>query len=296
MNILVTGGGGQLGTELKKYMTTKNTWLFLEHDELDILDEDSVEKFVCNNNIDVCINCAAFTKFDDCPNFENEAFMVNSIGPEILAKVLKRHNSILVHISSDYVFDGKKRFGFYNETDTPIPISVYGKTKVCGENKVIATGVDYLIFRVSWLYGGDKKNFVSTIYDKIEKESTLKIVADQIGTPTYVTDFAKFLIYILDNFTLDELKAKSGLYHYANNGKTTWWNIGEQTRKYREKYDKNFINKCKILKIKTNEYPSNDNRPKYSPLSNKKVKKVFGVKITPWKKALKMCIIKYVKQ
>ena len=295
MNILVTGGNGQLGTELKKYITDRNTWLFLGHNELDILNEDDVKEVIKNNDIDIILNCAAYTNFDEGPNNVEKVKNINEIGPRILAESIKSQNGIVIHVSTDYVFDGNKRFGKYKPESKTNPLSVYGITKRNGENNVINSGANYLIFRVSWLYGGDRKNFVRTIFDRIGEENELKIVSDQIGTPTYVTDFAKFLIHIVDNFTLDELKTKTGLYHYANKGKTSWWNLGNHTKKYRKKYDKTFTNTCKIIKIKTEEYMANDVRPKYSPLSVAKTEQQFKVFIRHWKSALKDCIIKYIK-
>ena len=297
MNILVTGGNGQLGLEIRRCITFKNKWFFVDHNELDILDKDKVSKIIYENDIDVVINCAAYTKFDACKQNKAKAFDINSKGPEILAEIMRKKNGLLIHISTDYVFDGNRRFSFYETTDKPNPISIYGKTKNQGDQNVIKSGCKYLIFRVSWLYGGKKNNFVKTMYDKLDNDSIIRVVNDQTGTPTYVYDFAKFIVEILDKFEFYELKNKCGIYHFANKGKTTWFKLTKYIKKYKAKYDRNFINGCMIKKIKTNDYPSEDVRPKYSPLSIKKTEREFNYSGgRNWKKALKECIIRYIKE
>ena len=295
MNILVTGGNGQLGLEIRRCITKKNNWFFVGHDELDILDKDKLSRIIHKNNIDVIVNCAAYTKFDACKQNEEKAIDINSKGPETLAKLMRDNDGLLIHISSDYVFDGNRRFGFYKTTDKPNPLSVYGKTKNQGDYNVIKSGCKYLIFRVSWLYGGQKKNFVKMMYDKLDTDKEISVVNDQIGTPTFVYDFAKFIVEILDGFEIYELKNKCGIYHFANKGKTSWFNLTKQIQKYKRKYDANFRNTCIIKKIKTNDYPSEDIRPKYSPLSIKKTEREFNYRGgRSWKKALKDCIIRYI--
>lgn len=298
MNILVTGSDGQLGNEIRENITDKNKWFFYPHQQLDILDEKQIARVLLDNNINVIVNCAAYTNFDGCKLDEQRAYEINALGPENLAKALaKNENGILLHVSSDYVFDGKKRWGKYKPSDVPNPISVYGKSKNLGDQKIKQTNCKYLIFRVSWLYGGKvKKNFVKTIFEKLENKDTFGVVNDQTGTPTYVNDFAKFIVEILDKFTIQELKDRCGIYHFANKGKTTWYHLAKQIKKYKNKYEPYFRSSCKIKKLKTSDYPSMDTRPTYSPLSIKKTEQVFEYLGRNWKKALKECIIKYIKE
>ena len=297
MNVLVTGSDGQLGNEIRENITDKNKWFFYPHQQLDILDEKQIARVLLDNNINVVVNCAAYTNFDGCKLDEQRAYEINALGPENLAKALAKRNGILLHVSSDYVFDGKKRWGKYKPSDVPNPISVYGKSKNLGDQKIKQTNCKYLIFRVSWLYGGKvKKNFVKTIFEKLENEDTFGVVNDQTGTPTYVKDFAKFIVEILDKFTIQELKDRCGIYHFANKGKTTWYHLSKQIKKYKNKYEPYFRSSCKIKKLKTSDYPSMDTRPTYSPLSIKKTERVFEYLGRNWKKALKECIIKYIKE
>ena len=298
MNILITGSEGQMGIEFKKILnkaTHKNTYFCKGHKELDITDYSSVYNFVIENKIDVIVNCAAYTNFDMCPSNITGAFLVNSFGPKILSDVIRNTDGVLIHISSDYVFSGNKNSGYYETYETPKPISVYGKSKFLGEKYIQESGCDYLIFRTSWLYGGDRKNFVKTMFSLIEKNDEIKVVCDQHGTPTYVVDLVNFLFKLIEENDLDVLKEKNGIYHFSNEGITTWYDIAKFVYDLRKKHDTYFTNMCIIKPVSTDEYPSNDNRPKYSPLSSTCLN-VFNYKNRKWEDALEECVLKYIKE
>ena len=297
MNILVTGSNGQLGLEIQKVKEENSNinWYFVPHEVLDITKFSDVKDYVKQNNIDIIINCAAYTHFDKCYEFPDKATLINSFGPMILSKVAEEFNCLLIHISSDYVFDGEKIDGEYEVNDEPKPISFYGKSKYLGEKFIELSNCDYLIFRTSWLYGGEKRNFVDTMFSKIEKEDIIKVVSDQTGTPTYVTDLANFLVGIINNFNLDYLRKNKGIYHFANKGKTTWFDITQKIYLMRIAEDINFNHKCKIIPISTDDFPSKDKRPKYSPLSTKQTEKVFKYGPKNWEDSLNDCVLKYIK-
>ena len=293
MRVLVTGANGQLGCEIKRELQKScNLYFFVGHDSLDITNEDEVNNFINKNNIDVIINCAAYTKFDLCKNNYNDAYMINTIGPRILANSIKKNNGILIHISSDYVFSGDDKKE-YETNDKTYPISVYGKSKSYGEKLIIDSECNYLIFRTSWLYGGEKKNFVDTIFKAIGEKNEIKVVNDQFGTPTYVNDLSKFLVGILEKYSKQNLIKKTGIYHFSNTGITSWYDIAKTVYEYRKELDGNYKTECKIVPISTNEYPSTDKRPKYSPLSSKDLL-LFGYRSRNWKLALKDCILRYI--
>ena len=293
MRILVTGANGQLGIEIEKEIeNSDNLYFFVGHDLLDITNEDEVNAFVSEKSIDVIINCAAYTKFDLSKKNYSDAYMINSIGPRILADAIKKNDGILIHISSDYVFSGNDNKEYTPKDDT-FPISVYGKSKSYGEKLIVDSKCNYIIFRTSWLYGGERKNFVYTIFNAINEKDEIQVVEDQFGTPTYVNDLSNFLISIIENNTKQELIEKTGIYHFANEGVTNWYNVAKTVYEYRKELDTDYKNNCNIIPISTNEYPSNDNRPKYSPLCSKDLD-TFGYKNRNWKIALKDCILKYV--
>ena len=280
--VLVTGGNGQLANCIKDIDTlaSNHSFIYVDIADLDITNEVEVRTFFNeNNNIAYCINCAAYTAVDKAETDIKVATKVNVLGAEILAKLCKENNAVLIQISTDFVFDGANG-KIYSEIDTVNPLSIYGKTKQEGEMAVKNAMENYFIIRTSWLYSEHGNNFVKTMLRLGTERDTLNVVSDQIGTPTYAGDLANLIVKLI----LDNSKAY-GIYHYSNEGVASWYDFALA-----------IINEsnsnCKIIPIKTEEYPTPAKRPAYSVMDKSKVKNTLNIEISHWKHSLKVCLKK----
>jgi len=271
MKTLITGANGQLGTELAKIMPNA---LLTDFKDLDIVDLDAVRDFVRKNNVETIINCAAYTAVDDAEDNFLAARLINATGPKNLAKT----GCKLVHISTDYVFDGNARTP-YTPKDEPHPQSVYGWTKRMGEIAVAAAAEKYVILRTAWLYSPYGKNFVKTMRKLGAEKDSIGVVFDQIGTPTYAADLADAIVQIVPQIH----KNNSGIYHYTNLGQCSWYDFACEIMNLSRL-------KCDVHPIKTSEYPTRALRPQYSVLNKSQTCQMFGITIPQWRDALKRCI------
>lgn len=285
-NILVTGSHGQLGSELRDISSLYTfNFFFTCKEELDISDQLAVESFVENNNISIIINCAAYTAVDKA---ENDAEMVDTINHKsikYLAKIAKEKNIKLIHISTDYVFDGTNHKP-YVETDRANPISVYGKSKLDGENTLLESNPqNSIIIRTSWLYSSYGANFLKTMLQLGSERESLGVVYDQIGTPTYASDLAKAILEIVPKLINENVE----IFHYANEGVLSWFDFAKEIMKMAKLT-------CKINPIETSQYPMSAKRPYFSLLNNSKIKKYYDIEIPYWKDSLKECLEKVLKK
>ncbi len=282
MNVLVTGSSGQLGSEIKeiykKYSENK-TFFFENSNTLDITNSSLVKSFFDKNDIDVVINCAAYTAVDKAESDGKLAYNVNVNGIDNLVSALKDQGKI-IHISTDYVFNGANCIP-YIESDKVDPIGVYGKTKRKGEEHIITSPKDGTVIRTSWLYSSYGNNFVKTMLRLGKEKESLGVIYDQIGSPTYARDLAMVCLELLDK----DFKDKSKVYHYSNEGVLSWYDFAKHIMEIAE------ID-CKISPIDTKEYPTSAKRPSYSVLNKAQIKKDFNVEIPYWKDSLKECIKK----
>ena len=268
---LITGCNGQLGTELKKRLPDA---ICADVDMLDITDGVAVQKFVRENNIDLIINCAAYTAVDKAEDDINLATKINVDGPRNLAKT----GAKIIHISTDYVFDGVGHVP-YSPDDKTNPISVYGKTKRAGELAVLENAPVAVVIRTAWLYSPYGNNFVKTMRRLGTEKESINVVADQIGTPTYAGDLADAIVKIIPQMTHEN----SGVYHFTNMGVCSWYDFASEIMEMSGL-------KCVVNPIKSSEYPTRAVRPFYSVLDKSKIQKVFNVKIQHWKKGLEKCL------
>ena len=268
--ILITGSRGQLGTELSKLLPDA---MLTGTAELDITDSDAVQKFVKEKGIGTIVNCAAYTAVDKAEDDVALAEKVNVLGPENLAKT----GCKIVHISTDYVFDGKGYRPYTTEDETK-PVSVYGKTKRAGELAVLKNAKEAVIIRTAWLYSPYGNNFVKTMRRLGAEKESLNVVADQVGTPTYAADLAAAIVKVLPQIS----EKTKGIYHFTNEGVCSWYDFATEIM------DESGL-KCQVNPIPTSAYPTRAVRPAYSVLDKSKIKNTFGVKIAHWKHALQRC-------
>ncbi len=278
--ILVTGANGQLGKEMQRVAASdpKNHYMFTDIAELDITDKGAVEAMVVENKIDVVVNCAAYTQVDQAEDDEAQAYLINCTAVAHLAAACQAHNATLIHISTDYVFDGTENIP-YTEMKRVKPIGVYGKTKLQGEHEVIMSGCKYIMIRTSWLYSKWGHNFVKTMQRLTKEREQISVIFDQIGTPTYAGDLADFISEIITKKQLHQI----GTYHYSNEGVTSWYDFAVEINDF-------CGHNCHIMPIHSYEYPCKVKRPHYSVLDKAKCKEVFGVKIPHWRASLVRCL------
>jgi dTDP-4-dehydrorhamnose reductase len=281
MNILVTGCNGQLGNELQKIarFDIEHNWQFTDIDTLDICNEDSIKHFFTENNVEICINCAAYTAVDKAEDDENTAREINAFAVKKLANVCKSHNSLLIHISTDYVFDGSS-VRPYLEDDEVSPNSIYGKTKAEGEQYIIKSGCSYIIVRTSWLYSSFGNNFVKTMLRLGSERQFVNVVDDQNGNPTWAYDLACAILLLIRRFGNNGVKE---IFNYSNEGTIPWSNFAEAIFYIGNK-------NCEIRPISTEEYGSKAKRPSFSALDKSKIKAYTGIKIPFWRESLIKCI------
>ena len=281
MHILVTGSKGQLGSEIQKISKNYSDYKFTytDIDELDITSKKNVADFISQNNFDIIINCAAFTAVDKCETEKNTARQVNVIAVKNLAMACADNDISLIHISTDYVYDGKNHIP-YKESDFTNPESYYGQTKLEGEQVIDEYAIKAVIIRTSWLYSAFGNNFVKTIIKHATAKDELNVVYDQIGTPTYAGDLATI---ILDNIKKLELMEGINLYNFSNEGVCSWYDFANEIIELQN------IN-CKINAIETKDYPLPAPRPAYSILNKEKIKTQLNTRIPYWKESLKKCL------
>ncbi len=268
---LITGSNGQLGRELAALLPDA---ILTDVDVLDITDADAVLKFVRDNNIDTIINCAAYTAVDRAEDDADTAHKINVVGPENLAKT----GCKIVHISTDYVFDGTGHRPYTTDDDTA-PVSVYGKTKRAGEQAVLKNADIAIIIRTAWLYSAHGNNFVKTMLRLGTEHDQINVVCDQIGTPTFAGDLAAAIVKILPQMTHEN----RGVYHFTNSGVCSWFDFATEIMEL-SGLD------CDVCPIPTSAYPTRATRPFYSVLDKSKITETFNVSTPHWKKSLKKCL------
>lgn len=281
MNILVTGCYGQLGNEMRKIAMEQNghQWFFTDVDTLDICNGEAVENAFSEHQIDVCVNCAAYTAVDMAEDQPEIASFINAFAPQLLAETCRRHHALLVHISTDYVFNGNADIP-YKEEDPIDPKSAYGQTKAAGERLIRESGCKHLIVRTAWLYSSTGKNFVKTMLQLAETRDTINVVCDQQGTPTWAGDLALTIMALINHYGSSEVRET---FHFTNEGVTTWNQFAEAVFEIAGK-------NCRVNPITTEQYPTKACRPAYSVLDKTKIKTTLGIEIPFWKDSLMVCM------
>ena len=292
MRILVTGKNGQLGQSINKIVNTgngknnyqqDNEFIFVGREELDLSKKESIASYFDNNNFDVIINCGAYTAVDRAEEEQNLTNQVNHLAIKQLAGIAKEQKAKLIHISTDYVFDGTGSKP-YKETDKTNPINVYGKTKLAGEKalqEIMPTNA--MIIRTSWVYSEYGNNFVKTMLRLGKERNEINVVSDQIGSPTYATDLAKAILKIIDNRDYQDKDKATEIYHHSNKGEISWYDFTKEIFKL-AKID------CKVSPITTEQYPTPAKRSRNTLMSKDKIIEEFSVEILDWKKSLEACI------
>lgn len=280
MKILVTGANGQLGNEMKNILEKEcpGITFYTDIQELDLLDAQAVELFVLKNEITHIVNCAAYTAVDRAEEDKAMCAAVNIDAVKNIANAADAVGAKIIHISTDYVFDGTAHRP-YKESDKVNPISQYGTTKRTGETALIALAPDSIIIRTSWLYSPYGNNFVKTMIRLGKERNQLKVVCDQVGTPTYARDLAKAIYAILISHQWVE-----GIYHFSNEGACSWYDFTKSIHRIAG------IKTCEVLPIPTEDYPTAATRPAYSILNKSKIKATYGVEIPYWEESLQECI------
>ena len=282
LNILVVGSNGQLGSEIQELSQDyPYNFFFTDREELDITNENEVKEYSFRNNINIIINCAAYTAVDKAQNEQDFADAINNIAVGNLAQVAKENNIKLIHISTDYVFDGKN-YKPYLEDDNTNPTSVYGQTKLDGENILKNINpFNSIIIRTSWVYSSYGTNFVKTMLRLGRERESLGVIFDQVGTPTYAKDLAQTILEILPQIHNEKVE----IYNYSNEGVLSWYDFAKEIMRM-AKLD------CVINPIETKDYPTPAKRPHYSLLNKSKIKQEFGTIIPYWKDSLDECLRK----
>lgn len=297
MNILVTGANGQLGMELRNIAGkdgNSHKFIFtdvtapdgMETEYLDITDAGAVLEAVSSCKADVIVNCAAYTNVDRAEDDPEGAGLLNHTAPANLAAAALACGAVLIHISTDYVFDGNACVP-YTEDCATAPASVYGRTKLAGEEAVVRSGCRYLIFRTAWLYSPYGRNFMKTMMDLTARKDRLNVVFDQVGSPTCAGDLASAIVSIIDAGKLD----RQGIYHYSNEGVCSWYDFALAIRDFAGNGPEGKSgHSCRIDPCHSDEFPSKARRPHYSVLDKSRFKETFGLDVPYWLDSLKKCI------
>lgn len=286
-NILITGSYGQLGNEInvlsKGY--PQFNFLFTDVDSLDICNKQAIEEFCTTNKVNYILNCAAYTAVDKAEEIDQQAICerINAQAVKNIGEVGSQIGAKIIHISTDYVFDGTNYIPYTEDMKT-CPTSVYGKTKLEGENLLKSVCKQAIIIRTSWLYSSFGNNFVKTMIKVGKEKSDLNVIFDQIGTPTYAADLAKAMLTIIELTEKDEKNFKSGTYHFSNEGVCSWYDFTLAI------HELSGITSCKVKPIETKDYPQKTPRPHYSVLNKAKIKSTFNIEIPHWQKSLQKCI------
>jgi len=277
--IIVTGANGQLGNELRELSVQHSQYqfIFLAKDELDISDAEKIFLFFKNTTPDFCINCAAYTAVDKAEIEKEAAYKINEEGARNLASAAKNTKARLIHISTDYVFNGNG-YKPYPEDNPTSPINVYGHSKLQGEIACIRENEEAIIIRTSWVYSTFGNNFVKTMLRLMQTKKEISVVADQYGSPTYAADLAQTIIQIIDTKNW-----MPGIYHFCNEGETNWFDFAKAIKE-------NIKTDCIIHPISTEQYPTTAKRPHYSVLNQEKIKLLYGVVPNHWKDSLRTCL------
>lgn len=282
MNILITGANGQLGNCMRNAVKdSKDNYIFTDVAELDITNAQDVKKTVKDNDIKIIVNCAAYTNVDKAETDADFAELLNAEAVRNLAEAVKNNDGTLIHISTDYVFGGSLGNTPRTESEPTNPTGVYGVTKLHGEQEIQKSGVKALIFRTAWLYSEYGKNFVKTMKELTATRPQLKVVFDQVGTPTYAQDLADTIFTIIENRQMD---GNEGIYHYSNEGVCSWFDFTKSIAEIAGN------NNCDIQPCHSNEFPSPVIRPAYSVLDKTKLKETFKTQVPYWTDSLKKCI------
>ena len=305
MNILVTGANGQLGNEMRiKTLGSANKYIFTDvidaqresidmlHKlagqgvdtstvKLDITDIEAIRKMVRENNVKAIVNCAAYTNVDKAESDFDFAELLNAKAPQNLAMVMSEVGGLLVHISTDYVFGQEPYNTPCREDQKGTPTGVYGLTKLHGEQNILASGCEYIIIRTAWLYSEFGKNFVKTMLNLTATKPELKVVFDQVGTPTYAGDLAHVIVGIIDGNKFD---GNTGIYHYSNEGVCSWFDFTKMIAEYSGQIN------CNVQPCHSEEFPSPVKRPSFSVLDKTKIKQTFAISVPYWTETLKNCI------
>lgn len=286
MKILITGGYGQLGSELKKIEMNfpEYNFNFTDIDSLDITNESEVELYFAKNTPDFVVNCAAYTAVDKAENENKIAEKVNAIAPKILAKNANKVGAKVIHVSTDYVFAGDANQP-YSEDDPVNPQGVYGKTKLQGELECFKENPDSIVIRTSWLYSEFGNNFVKTMLRLGRERDNLSVVADQIGTPTYAADLAKTIVEIIKVTELNKEAFVPGIYHFSNEGVASWYDFALAIFEI-EKIQ------VEVAPVTSDKFPTPAKRPHFSVLNKSKIKDIFGIEIPYWRDSLRICLEK----
>jgi dTDP-4-dehydrorhamnose reductase len=294
MRILVTGKNGQLGRSIQKLVNTdtkidnnqnSNEFIFVGREELDLSSESGISHyFDSSDKFDIIINCAAYTAVDKAEEEQDLANQVNHLAVKQLAQIAKNQQAKLIHISTDYVFDGESDKP-YIETDKTNPINIYGKTKLAGEKALQAVmTTNAIIIRTSWVYSEYGNNFVKAMLRLGKERDELSVVSDQIGSPTYATDLAEVILKIIDSKEFRKANQTTQIYHYSNDGEISWYDFTKEIFKL-AKID------CKVSPITTEQYPTPAKRPKNTLMNKDKIAKAFSADTSDWKMPLSACVI-----
>ena len=286
MKVLITGSNGQLGSEIRELASDYENLecIFKDLPELDICDTDALNTFIIDQHINVVINCAAYTAVDKAEEDPEIAEQVNTKAVLNLVNALEKVDGKLIHISTDYVFDGNHSQP-YKESDPVSPVGVYGETKRAGELAVLNNSIDAIVIRTSWLYSGYGNNFLKTMLRLGNEKKSIQVVFDQKGTPTFANNLAKTCLDILSDASSTKISKKGSLYHYSDEGVTSWYNFATAIMEIGN------ID-CKVIPIETKDYPTQARRPLYSVLDKSKIKSDFKVTIPHWRDSLTNCIKK----
>jgi dTDP-4-dehydrorhamnose reductase len=286
MKILVTGKNGQLGKSIHKSVTNNkkiNEFVFVGREELDLSSTDNIISYFNQNNFDIIVNCAAHTAVDKAEEEAVLANQINHLAVAQLAQIAKTQQAKLIHVSTDYVFDGESDKP-YTETDETNPINVYGKTKLAGEKalqEIMPT--DAIIIRTSWVYSEYGNNFVKTMLRLGKERDELNVVSDQIGSPTYATDLANAILDTMQNKAFKEVGQETQVYHYSNVGEISWYEFAKEIFKLAGI-------QCSVSSITTEQYPTPAKRPKNTLMNKDKIAETFSVNIPDWKESLNTCM------
>ena len=281
--ILVTGANGQLGSELRAIAAPYSHYEFIFADRaiLSLSDPASINHFFAGNTIDYCINCAAYTAVDKAETEKEAAFAINGDGPGYLATACKEQGAALIHISTDYVFDGTATTP-YLETDPTCPIGAYGTSKLKGEEAVLNNNPNAIVIRTSWVYSFFGNNFVKTMLRLMKERESLNVVNDQLGSPTYAADLASAIMQIITQWNRQPLPANR-IFNYSNSGIISWHDFARAIKEISG-------SKCSVHPIPGSQYPTPAKRPAYSVLDTQKIRQAFGIRIPEWKESLKTCL------
>ena len=287
--ILVTGGNGQLGKELQELspVYSQFEFFFLTREDMPIDQFELVRNYFNTLKPAYCVNCAAYTAVDKAESEKDLAFQINGEAVGVLAAVCKEHTTKFIHISTDYVFNGEGTYP-YTENFPTDPINVYGASKLEGEIEVAQLNPGSIIIRTSWVYSSFGKNFVKTMVRLMNEKDEVKVINDQIGSPTYAADIAEVILKIIANSQAQNSSWKPGLYHFTNEGILSWYDFALAIKEITG-------SPCNIRPIPTSEYPTPAKRPAYSVLDKTKIQKNFGIQLKDWKKSLAICIEKIIK-